>query len=150
MMSRWCTGELKRDVFKRYLKGRNCVEYHGIAYDEPKRIAKNKKQKRNIKYPLYEWKVTEAQALQYCYDRGFDWGGLYKQFKRVSCWCCPLKGLDEVYVLYIHYPELWAEMLEMDKKSCRAFRSDYTLKQLEKRFRLQEKHDKFLEKLRFF
>jgi 3'-phosphoadenosine 5'-phosphosulfate sulfotransferase (PAPS reductase)/FAD synthetase len=152
MKIRWCTARLKQDVFKRYLKdslkGRDHIEYHGIAYDEPKRIEKN--QGRNIQYPLFEWGIVEAEALKYCYDRGFTWNGLYKQFRRVSCWCCPLKGLDELYALYTHYPELWAELLEMDKKSWRSFRADYSLKQLEKRFKHQEKHDKFLEKLRLF
>lgn len=136
-LSRWCTAGLKRDVLRRHLKGLEYIEYHGIAYDEPKRIDKN--QGRNIQYPLFEWGVVEAEALKYCYDRGFTWNGLYKQFRRVSCWCCPLKGLDEMYALYTHYPELWAELLEMDKKSWRSFRADYTLEQLNKRFEQQSR-----------
>lgn len=145
---RWCTGELKRDVFKKYTRGKTVTEYHGIAHDEPKRITSNPG--RNIQYPLYEWKITEAQALQYCYDKGFDWGGLYKYFGRVSCWCCPLQGLKELYALYLNFPELWRELLEMDRLAFNNFRPDYSLKQLEKRFKLQEKHDKFLERLRLF
>lgn len=132
MLNRWCTGELKRDEFKRYKKGLECIEYHGIAYDEPKRIAKN--QGRNIQYPLYDWGIVEAEALKYCYDRGFTWGGLYKQFRRVSCWCCPLQPLNGLYSLYINYPELWAELLEMDKASQRSFKIDYTLDELNERF----------------
>ena len=76
MLNRWCTGELKGKLFRHYLKGLECIKYYGIAYDEPKRIDKN--QGQNIQYPLYEWGITERQALQYCYDRGFDWEGLYK------------------------------------------------------------------------
>ena len=33
------------------------------------------KQKQTRCYPLIDWGITEAKALQYCYDLGFDWGG---------------------------------------------------------------------------
>ena len=42
-----------------------------IAADEPKRV------KDDI-YPLFEWGITEEQALKYCYKHGFDWGGCTK------------------------------------------------------------------------
>lgn len=131
MQNRWCTSNLKTDVFKRYLKEKygneKIVEYHGIAADEPKRI-------KNHKYPLAEWGITEKQALQNCYDRGFDWGGLYKKFKRVSCWCCPLQSLAELKVLYRDYPLYWEKLKEWESKAYNNFRADYTLEQLERRF----------------
>ena len=148
MNLRWCTGVLKRNVVKTHLRGRTVTEYHGIAYDEPERIKKNAE--RNIQYPLYDWGITEAMALEYCYSKGFDWGGLYRQFRRVSCWCCPLQPLKELYSLYMNYPELWAQLMEMDKYSKYSFKADYTLTQLEKRFILQKENDEFMEKLRFF
>ena len=43
-----------------------------------------------------EWRITEAKALQICYDQGFDWGGLYEIYHRASCWCCPLQRIDEL------------------------------------------------------
>lgn len=130
---RWCTGVFKRDAIKNYLKSIPVyVEYIGIASDEAHRC-------KGKKYPLYEWEITEAQALQYCYDRGFTWDGLYQQFRRVSCWCCPLQPLNALYSLYINYPELWAELLEMDKTSSRSFKIDYTLAQLNRRFDQQSK-----------
>ena len=129
---RWCTGFLKRDVLKQYFKGREIIQYHGIAYDEPKRIGKNG---TNIRYPLYDWGITEKQALAYCYNLGFTWGGLYEIFDRVSCWCCPLQPLRELENLYTYFPELWAELIEMDKKSWRSFRADYTVAQLTEKFR---------------
>lgn len=66
--NRWCTSNLKKKVIKRYLtkyKDYNIIEYHGIAFDEPKRIKDN----LNIKYPLFEWKWSEKDALNYCYNR---------------------------------------------------------------------------------
>ncbi len=100
----------------------------------PKRIAK-----KNIKYPLVEWGIVEREALKYCYSKGFDWGGLYDDFMRVSCWCCPLSRLSELRVLHDKYPELWKQLQELDTKSFRQFRSDYTLEQLEEWFLNEQK-----------
>ncbi len=42
---------------------------------------------KDERYPLVEWGITEAQALQACYDRGLNFGGLYEIYHRASCWC---------------------------------------------------------------
>lgn len=134
--NRWCTQTLKKSVIKRFLrkyKDFKVIEYHGIAADEAHRSNKNKE--KNIKYPLIEWGITEKQALEYCYFRGLTWQGLYKQFKRVSCWCCPLQSLKELKALYRYHDDLWQKLKEMDFKSWNKFRLDYTLDQLEDRFK---------------
>lgn len=129
---RWCTGELKTAAINRFCKslGDDYVHYIGIAVDEPKRL---KPAPRKI-YPLADWNITEADALAYCYERGFDWGGLYKHFDRVSCWCCPLKNLRELKTLWRYYPELWAELRKMDERAFNQFRADYSVADLEKKF----------------
>jgi 3'-phosphoadenosine 5'-phosphosulfate sulfotransferase (PAPS reductase)/FAD synthetase len=119
MMWRWCTGQLKTHVFNQYIKGKECKRYIGIAYDEPKR---HQNIPANVVHPLYDWQVTEKMALQYCYERGFDWGGLYEHFDRVSCWCCPLKNNKELMQLYVHYPELWRELKDMDNRAYNKFK----------------------------
>ena len=133
--NRWCTAYFKRDAIKSYLRQvrneKQVIEYVGIAADEPKRI-------KDKRYPLVEWGWTEADCLRYCYERGFDWGGLYNVFRRVSCWCCPLKGLDELRQLRKHYPELWAKLIEWQGKTWRSFRSDYSVNDLELRFEKEE------------
>lgn len=133
--NRYCTDRLKRVPFLNYLKGKNIIEYHGIAIDERERANKNKNTGWDIRYPLIDWSITEEQALQYCYDKGFDWGGLYKRFRRVSCYCCPLQRIGELRTLYTYYPALWDAMVVMDKRSFRSFRADYTLEELENRFK---------------
>ena len=132
--NRWCTA-LKRDAIKRYLRQFNSeliTEFHGIAFDELKRTLNNPG--RNIQYPLVDWKITEQQALDYCYSKGFNWGDLYEKFSRVSCYCCPLSRLGELKRLLADYPDLWGEMRRLDRKSKRQFRSDYSLAQLECKF----------------
>lgn len=147
--NRWCTA-LKRHFFRKTLASmqynprkrggvnsipNNIIEFHGIAFDEKERSENNKG--RNIKYPLVEWQITERQALEYCYSRGLDWGGLYEKFQRVSCWCCPLSRIGELRVLYNDFPDLWKNLEEMDKKSFRKFRSGSTIKELKHRFELE-------------
>lgn len=131
--NRWCTQLLKKSVVKKYLlKYNNITEFHGIALDERERESKNKE--KNVKYPLIEFEMTEADCLEYCYSLGFDWGGLYEKLGRVSCWCCPLKSLKELEVIYEEYPNYWQKLREWDEKTYRQFRSDYSIEDLSKRF----------------
>jgi 3'-phosphoadenosine 5'-phosphosulfate sulfotransferase (PAPS reductase)/FAD synthetase len=148
---RWCTG-LKNQAISKLLSNEpynpriegyskikslsRIVEFQGIAFDEQDRLHKNKANKRKTisRYPLVEWQITEKQALEYCYSRGLDWGGLYEKFHRVSCWCCPLSRIGELRVLHNEFPELWEELKEMDKKSFRKFRGDYSVKDLSEKF----------------
>ena len=131
--NRWCT-RLKVDAVKKIKRElpKNAIEFHGIAYDEKHRSKNNND--RIIRYPLIEWKVTEKEALEYCYSKGFDWGGLYEKMHRVSCWCCPLSRIGELKVVYNDFPELWDELKKMDKLSFRKFRSDYSVDELTKKF----------------
>lgn len=137
--NRWCTAMLKTRIVEHYLKRLReqyeVIEYVGIAADEQKRIRKKV-------YPLVEWKMTEKDCLAYCYARGFDWGGLYQIFKRVSCWCCPLQSLSELRKLRTHFPDLWRRLEYMDEHTWRNFRSDYSVRQLNIRFDLEAEWQK--------
>lgn len=139
--SRWCTSRLKTDLLKKYrseLRNKyDVVEYVGIACDEQYRLERESNQQHE--HPLVDWGWTEKDALQYCYDKGFDWEGLYEYFSRVSCWCCPLQSLAELRKLRKHFPDLWHELKEMDNQTWRNFRSDYSVEELEIRFDFEER-----------
>jgi len=139
--NRWCT-RLKLWTISKFLKDVDAIEYHGIAYDEKYR-AKNNIDGRIIEYPLIDWRITEKQALSYCYSRGFNWEGLYEKFDRLSCYLCPLSRLNELKTIYNDYPELWEDMKYLDGRSFRCFRPDYTLSELEEKFDLENKQMKF-------
>lgn len=115
---RWCTGQLKTHLIAKEvnrLKGKyRALHYVGIAADEPKRI-------KNEQYPLVDWGITEAKALKICYDRGYDWGGLYEIYHRCSCWCCPFQRIDELRKLRHHHPELWQKLRDMDQRAIAQF-----------------------------
>lgn len=132
--NRWCTGILKERVIGKYLselrKQYDIVEYIGIASDEPKRV-------KDKCYPLVDWGMTEADCLDYCYERGFRWGGLYDIFKRVSCWCCPLQSLEELRKLWEHFPELWEKLRAWDDATWKQYRADYSVRDLTIRFEME-------------
>lgn len=140
---RWCTGQLKTHLVNKEVNRlkaeKKALHYVGIAADETKRC-------KNDIYPLVEWGITEADALKVCYDRGFDFGGLYKIYNRASCWCCPFQRIGELRKLRHHHPELWARLMELDRKAIAQFgkgplgqfRKDWTVEQLEARFAKEE------------
>lgn len=144
MWVRWCTRLLKQKLTRDYLKSQGeYIQYIGIAADEPKR---HKNIPKNTVHPLFDWGITEEEALQYCYDRGFNWGGLYKQFRRVSCWCCPLQGIDELRNLRKFHPDLFKKLLDMDTKVTFKFRPDYSVEQLEQRFNIEDQEGKIYKR----
>ena len=140
---RWCTGQLKTHLISkevnRLKSEKNALHYVGIAADEAWRC-------KGEQYPLVEWGVTEAEALQGCYDRGFDFGGLYEIYHRCSCWCCPFQRIDELRKLRVNHPELWARLRRLDNRA-RAqfgagplgqFKKDWSVERLEERFAREE------------
>ena len=145
-LSRWCTGKKIR-AMEKYKKNMSSpyTEYIGIAKDESIRLNKIyiTKSKYPITFPLVKWEITEKMALEYCYSKGFHWDGLYKKFSRVSCYCCPLQPLSELYTLWKDFPELWADIREMDKMNFRQFRSDYSIADLERKFKGKQKQKLF-------
>lgn len=139
---RWCTELLKSQPREQYLRNLRekyeVLEYIGIASDEVTRINRKCNQRPEVKLPLVEWGMTEADCLAYCKERGYDWGGLYDKMRRVSCWCCPLQSLADCRVLYRDFPNLWDQLKRWDAMTWRSFKSDYTVLQLEQRFDFEE------------
>lgn len=132
--NRWCTRLLKQEPTRQY-KGKDCIEYIGIAADEPKRHVNIP---ANCRHPLFDWGITEKMALSFCKRQGYTWGGLYDKFDRVSCWCCPLQSLKSLRILYHNFPELWFKLKKMDEKALNQFRADYSVQDLENKFKQED------------
>ena len=90
-------------------------------------------------HPLVDWGWSEADALKYCYDKGYGWGGLYEIFARVSCWLCPLQRIKEAKKLWKYFPDLWEELKFMDAQTRTPWKTNYSVEQLERRFAAEEK-----------
>lgn len=143
--ARWCTRHLKTDLMTAYSKA--LAEEHGevtkcvgLAADEIERTERD--QNKGQRWPLIEWGWTEADALAYCKAKGYDWGGLYDIYRRVSCWICPLAPIGELRKLRHHHPELWARILAMDAK-LRTPGSDYSVQQFNMHYSVQELDARF-------
>lgn len=115
-LNRWCT-TFKTFTIDKYRKSlgdeEDLVQLIGYAADELKRTDSPNLERtvRNARFPLVEYGVTEADALKYCFDRGYTWDGLYKYFHRVSCFCCPLQRVGNLRKLRKNFPDLWNTML---------------------------------------
>lgn len=134
---RWCTALFKREAARRYLKAKygawcDCI---GIASDEAHRVDKERLKAGSVRYPLIEAGFTEADAFLLCKLKGYTWEGLYNHRARVSCWCCPLQGLDDLYYLHEQYPEKWQLLMQWDAETYNNFRNDYKLKTLDIAFK---------------
>lgn len=132
---RWCTGQLKVHLILSFVKTLSQTPFHYIAFaaDEIKRLERINNQAPHRRYPLIDWGITEAQALEGCYRAGYTWDGLYEDFSRVSCWCCPLQSLEELRVLRAHYPELWTELRRLDDRAIAQFGRDNPYGQFRKK-----------------
>lgn len=141
MRLRYCTRNMKITPVHHWMKEHglnknNSITYVGIAKDEPKRI-------KDQSYPLFDWGITEDEALKFCYDRGFRWGELYESRKRLNCWMCPMQKIYELKWLYNNRPELWKQLMAWDKEisellSWQTFNAK-DLSKLEERFRNEAK-----------
>ena len=133
---RWGTSEKLR-ALKAHTK--DGIDYVGIAADETHRFEKEKRPNRVL--PLRDWGITEADALQYCYTKGFVWHEdgvrLYELLDRVSCWCCGNKNLKELKNMYLYLPWYWKKLKELQLNTDRPYRrnSGETIFDLEERFR---------------
>lgn len=112
MRMRWCTSYFKKDLINHYLARQNVIQLIGIAIDEPKRIKENK----HKDYPLVHWKMTEADCLEFCKERGFYQGeSPYEHINRMSCYCCPLCNNLQVKYLVQRRPELWKDIKHLEE-----------------------------------
>lgn len=135
-MKRWCTAEKRSAIQKVVSRIGGGVQCIGLAADETGR-----RRLPDKRYPLDEYGYTEADCLAYCRRLGYDWGGLYEIYHRVSCWCCPLQSIRDLRMLRRHRPALWARLLEMDKRNPphnRGFK-DTTVAAFERRFAAEDR-----------
>lgn len=113
----WCTASKARTC-KKYIGGikGDKKEYIGFSANEKKRSTRKgmTERKWEVKFPLIEAGMTEADSLKYCLDLGYHWGGLYEIFDRVSCFCCPKSEKRDRPLLHKHFPELEKEWCRLD------------------------------------
>lgn len=92
--------------------------------------------------PLVDWDMTEADCLEYCRNKGYNWIedgiDLYSILDRVSCWCCANKNLKELRNYYHYLPEYWNKLKELQKKTDRKMKGKYSVFELEEKFKKED------------
>lgn len=124
----WCGGVCrwgttwKTQALDRYAQG--AVQYIGIAADEQYRRRELTGSKRSL---LIEYGMTEADCLEYCRRRGWNWNeetpatesgyiDLYNILDRVSCWCCANKNKKELRNIWRYLPQYWEKLKEIQSQ----------------------------------
>lgn len=113
----WCVAR-KITACNRFFRGvKGTTECIGFNTDECHRCERPeiKKKKWHVRFPLIEHGFSKVDVLNYCKSLGYDWGGLYDVFSRVSCFCCPKAGQKRLDKLRYHFPYLYERYLAMDE-----------------------------------
>lgn len=150
---RWATTykiQEAKKYYKNYYSNEDIVEYIGIAYDEQECVKDKGNNENNnvIKiYPLIEYKMTEKDCLQYCYDKGYNWDEngieLYSILDRVSCWCCQNKNLKELKNMYLYLPDYWQKLRGLQDKINEPMKGKgKSVFELEERFKKEIENEK--------
>lgn len=104
---RWCTRKLKIEPFAAWLmqQPRPIVSYVGLRADEPERDGGDYSAVPgvDIRYPLREWGVNEADVLAYLEQRGVSIP------ERTDCARCFYQTLGEWWRLWKDHPEIYAD-----------------------------------------
>lgn len=112
---------IKRDCKLRPLKQfykqvqEPCIQYVGIAIDEPKRLESLKKDKSRISL-LEKYEYTEEMARDLCKKYGLL-SPAYKYSKRGGCWFCPNAKLAEHKAIRELYPQVWQEFVDLEDRT---------------------------------
>lgn len=146
----WCGGRCrwgttdKLKYLDKYAEDNGAEMYVAIAADETTRLEKDRKPYK--RFPLATWGITEAEALQGCYNSGFYWEEhgfrLYDLLDRVSCWCCANKNLKELRNIYTYLPEYWERLKSFQRRTDRPMKgAGKSVFELEARFRKEARQN---------
>lgn len=91
---------------------KGCVQYIGIAFDEPQRFHNLDGVTRLS--PLVEAEWTEADAWKWAEENGLL-SPLYDHSKRGGCFFCPCQSTGQLRLLRKMYPDLCGMMLKWDE-----------------------------------
>ena len=133
----WCNSELKMAAINAALKStKDCIQYVGIAADEPKRLARLDGMNKISPIALIGW--SEVDCMEWCANNNLR-SPIYDGFIRGGCWFCHNQGIEELRTFRHGYPELWQMLLKWDNDSPVTFKADgHTVHDFDRRFQLED------------
>ena len=102
-------------VHRYYRSFKDCeiVQYVGIAIDEPKRLARLKREGRIHKVSLLaKYGYTEDMARRKCLEYGLL-SPIYEGGSRGGCWFCPNVRIKDFARFKLAHPDLWNELIKL-------------------------------------
>ena len=111
MINRSCkVGPIRTFLKENWLT--DCINYVGIAIDEPKRL--KRLDGTNKVSLLAKYGYTEKMAEELCKARGL-YSPAYEYLARNGCWFCPNCRMSEFAEFKRRHPELWQKLLDLGK-----------------------------------
>jgi len=159
---RWCCRTIKKEPFYLWLKEKGIKYldlYLGYSIDEVERFKRARAEVKpyarkfgvkivHLYAPLLEIGITEEEALKLTKKYGL-YNELYDYFGRTGCYLCPYQSIEDWRNLYWHFPRLFNTAKKLEEMSIKehgkSFRSDYTLAELEMRFKLEKRQTTLCE-----
>ena len=133
----WCNSKLKMAAINAALKStKGCIQYVGIAADEPERLERLDSVNKISPIALIGW--SEADCMEWCTNNNLR-SPIYDGFIRGGCWFCHNQGIESLRTFRHGYPELWQILLKWDNDSPIAFKADgHTVHDFDLRFQLED------------
>ena len=129
MLRRQCTAEYKINVVERVIRrqivglqprqrmsrGVKILQYFGLSYDEPRRVAKVKARFVGHpwgegRFPLFDLEMTRGDCVTYLKEQKIP-----HEVPRSACVFCPFKSNSEWRLLRDGDPQGWARAVEVDE-----------------------------------
>lgn len=104
--------DCKVKPIKDYLSKNDCIEYIGIAIDEPKRLERLNEKKVSL---LEKYGYTEEMAKALCVQYGLL-SPVYEFTKRGGCWFCPNCKDGELRHLFENHRNLMEKLVELESR----------------------------------
>lgn len=127
-----CMNREKTRPVERFVRslGDNCVQYIGIAIDEPERLDRAHSKNQESLLERYGIKEDDTYEILRPYNLISP---TYNFSDRGGCWFCPNAKIRELAYTKQHYPELWRELVifdNTDNKVSEFFKHNKTFKEI--------------------
>ena len=139
--------DCKVGPIKKFFKGLDCIQYVGIAADEPERL--KRLENTNKISLLAKYNYTEQRAFELCQEYDLI-SPVYQLSNRQGCWFCPNARERECVWLKENKPHYWERLRELSQTPnlvTYKFNRTETFEELDKRLEEKIKNNKAQLKL---
>lgn len=118
-----CSRRMKRAVLRRHLLALPSPYTVALGFNasETRRaeefVERNETDEMHWHFPLIERGIDRAESYRICRAAGFTiLMSIYDRMGRSDCYFCPNQRIAQAQKVMLHYPDLWAEWKEIERK----------------------------------